>query len=415
MNGNYQARAARIMERIHELAAITEEAGMIKRVYATEAFMQAGNMIMTWMREAGLAVRKDNIGNLRARLHSSKPAARTLITGSHYDTVINAGAFDGPLGILISLDAIEAVIRSNTQLPFHAELIAFCDEEGVRFHTTYLGSKAVAGLFDPELLNRTDAAGIQVREAIRQTGGDPDSIGQDTMAGEDLLGYFEVHIEQGPVLYESGNPVAVVTAIAGQKRLQLSFTGVAGHAGTVPMHMRRDALACAAACITAVEAFATVDPDTMIATIGKLDIPGAASNVIAGSVTCTLDIRSISDAHLTAAWQSLQHRLEEICNRRNITFTATSIQESSSVTCDAGLNRLLGRSVSDAGYGLVELPSGAGHDAVPLSAICPVCMLFVRCFKGISHHPLEAVELNDIAAALQVVDNFLQQLSTNNQ
>jgi allantoate deiminase len=243
-------------------------------------------------------------------------------------------------------------------------------------------------------------------------GGDPDQLANDTLSKENLLGYFEIHIEQGPVLYESGNPVAIVTAIAGQKRAELIFTGMAGHAGTVPMNMRQDALCCAAECITEIEVFAISNKSDLVATVGKLDIPNAASNVIPGQVKCTLDIRSPDESVLSAAADTLKKSLTGICSKRNIAFEWNIIQETAPVLCDAGMNGILKQSIDVTGYNAVELVSGAGHDAVPVSVICPVCMLFVRCFKGISHNPLEDVEAKDIAAAIEVSDNFLLHLIT---
>lgn len=407
MDDRYHARAARLLQRIRDLASVTDEPGIISRVYGTPAFSEAGRLILSWMRQAGLEARTDALANIRGMWRCGRPAAKTLLIGSHYDTVVNAGAFDGPLGILLGLDLLETSIRAGRSLPFDVELLAFCDEEGVRFHTTYLGSKAVAGLFEKELLDKTDEAGTSLREAIQVAGGDPVQIDQASLAGRDLLGYVEAHIEQGPVLYESGIPVAVVTAIAGQARRLLRFTGEAGHAGTVPMHMRRDALCAAAECITAIEGFAKDRAAHLVATVGKLDIAHAASNVIPGHVQCTLDLRSSDGGKLRAAWQSLLPILEAICRQRAVSFGHAVVQETAPVPCDAGIQQALARAIEAAGYPQVSLPSGAGHDVVPLSAICPVGMLFVRCYKGISHHPGEDMELADIAAAIQVLDGFL--------
>lgn len=407
MDDRYHARAARLLQRIRDLASVTDEPGIISRVYGTPAFKEAGRLLLSWMQQAGLEARTDVLVNIRGRWRCGKPAAKTLLIGSHYDTVVNAGAFDGPLGILLGLDLLETSIQVGRSLPFDVELLAFCDEEGVRFHTTYLGSKAVAGLFEKELLDKKDEADTSLREAIQLAGGDPAQIDRASLAGRDLLGYVEAHIEQGPVLYESGIPVAVVTAIAGQTRRLLRFTGEAGHAGTVPMHMRRDALCAAAECINAIEGFAKDRAAHLVATVGKLDIAHAASNVIPGHVQCTLDLRSSDGGQLRAAWPSLLPILEAICRQRAVSFGHDIVQETAPVTCDAGIRQALARAIEAAGYPLVSLPSGAGHDVVPLSAICPVGMLFVRCYKGISHHPMEDMELADIAAAIRVMDGFL--------
>ena len=413
MSDHYQNRADKIMQRINELAAITDEQGIIKRIYGTEAFVQAGELIFSWMREAGLETRMDSIGNIRGKWASKDQSAKTLLIGSHYDTVINAGRFDGPLGILLGLDIIMNIIQNNISLPYHIELLAFCDEEGVRFHTTYLGSKVLAGSFDAALLDKMDQDGVTLKDAIRKINGHPELLAQDALDSTQLLGYFEVHIEQGPVLYEADIPVAVVTAIAGQKRLALTFTGEAGHAGTVPMYMRHDALCCAAECVTEIEDFAISNAGKIVATVGRLDIPNAASNVIPGQVNCTLDIRSIDEKELAAAWLLLRNRLDGICRRRNTLFDSNIVQETAPVACDTGMRSILGASIRSAGYEIVELVSGAGHDVVPMSEVCPVCMLFVRCYKGISHHPLENVELKDITAAIKVADHFTDHLTSN--
>jgi len=410
--GDYQHRAAKILLQVNELAAISDAGGMISRVYGTPAFIKAGNKIIAWMQLAGLETSIDNMHNIRGRLKGNKAGAGTLIIASHFDTVVNAGKFDGPLGIIMGLDIIGRLVQNKTILPFNIELVAFCDEEGTRFHTTYLGSKVIAGSFDRNLLNKTDSDGITLQSVIQQLGGDPEQLDNDSLAKEKLMGYFEIHIEQGPVLYAAGIPVAVVTAIAGQQRAELVFTGEAAHAGTVPMDMRRDALCCAALCITAIEGFAVNNKTSIVATVGKLDITNAASNVIPGQVKCTLDIRSPDRLLLSAACDTLHKRMTEICGERNISFTWNKIQETGPVACDPVMNEMLKRSIEVSGYEVVELVSGAGHDAVPLAAICPVSMLFVRCFKGISHNPLEEVESKDIAAAIEVADNFLLHLIT---
>ena len=277
---NYQERAERIFTRINELAAITEEPGMVTRTFGSDAFIKASKKVFLWMTDAGLETRIDNIGNVRGLLKSSVEDAKTFIIASHIDSVVNAGKWDGPLGVLMGLDIIKNIITNNIQLPFNIQLIAFSDEEGVRFHTTYLGSKVVAGSFDSSLLNKQDKDGIRLGEVIHKVGGNAELLQQDSLDSDSLIGYFEAHIEQGPVLWEADTPVAVVTAIASQKRVELIFTGVAGHAGTVPMNMRQDALCCAAECITGIEEFAIAHKADIVATVGKLDISNAASNVV---------------------------------------------------------------------------------------------------------------------------------------
>jgi len=407
---NHLQRAEKVLQRINELASISEDEGCITRIYGTKAFIVGRNKTEQWMKEAGLQTRVDNIGNIRGRLLSKNIHAKTFVIASHIDTIINAGKFDGPLGVLIGLDLIEQIIQSKTELPFHIELIGFCDEEGCRFHTTYLGSKAVAGSFDTATLDIKDAAGISLREVIGGIGGNVKDLKKDAIAKEDWAGYFEIHIEQGPVLYEKNIPIGLVTGIAGQCRAGMVFNGETGHAGTVPMEMRKDALACAAGFILETEKFAVDNKKILVATVGKLHIINSASNVIPGEVICSLDLRSADETILSSSYDTIKKIAEDICKKRNIVLEWNLIQQTKPVACDVRMNKLLAQSIKETGYELVELVSGAGHDAVPVSAVSPVVMLFVRCFKGISHNPLENVELKDLAAAIKVSDNFIQQL-----
>ncbi|MBD0295398.1 MAG: M20 family metallo-hydrolase, partial [Flavisolibacter sp.] len=357
----------------------------------------------------------DNIGNVRGKLASKHPAAKTFVIASHIDTVVNAGKFDGPLGVLIGLDVVEKIFFYRDTLPFHIELIAFSDEEGIRFHTTFLGSKVVAGSFDKSLLQKKDASGTTLNAVIQKMGGDPERLHQDAIQPQDWLAYFEMHIEQGPVLYKQNIPVAVVTAIAGQKRIEVRFKGMAGHAGTVPMDMRRDALCCASEFVLEVEKFGLAKKEKIVATVGKLQVAHAASNVIPGEVACTLDLRSADKTTLDASYKSLQKMCASICNKRGIHFEWNLVQETEPVTCDQQMNKWLCQAIETAGYEVVKLVSGAGHDAVPVSKVAPVALLFVRCFEGISHNPLEDVELNDIAVAIEVADQFIHYLIHHNQ
>ncbi len=408
-------RAEKILQRINELAFISEDENCITRTYGTKAFMEARDKVKEWMKEAGLRVRIDNIGNVRGKLISNDPGAKIFVIASHIDTVVNAGKFDGPLGVLMGLDLLEQLIKSKIELPFHIELIAFCDEEGCRFHTTYLGSKVVAGSFDKIILNAKDAAGISLQEVINSIEGDVNKLGKDAIAKQDWLGYFEIHIEQGPVLYEKNIPVGVVTAIAGQRRLEIKFTGEAGHAGTVPMDMRKDALKCGAEFIQEVERIGMQNKSDFVATVGKLHITNSASNVIPGEVICSLDLRSADETKLTSCYEAIKIATEDICKKRDIVLEWNLIQQTKPIACDPKMNKLLTQSIKESGYEVIEMVSGAGHDAVPISEVSPVTILFVRCFKGISHNPLEDVETKDIVAAIKVSDNFMQRLiSTHN-
>lgn len=408
---NYLHRANDILARIQELACISEDTHCITRTFGSPAFISGCSRVLSWMQEAGLDARIDNIGNVRGRWNSQQPNAKTLVIGSHIDTVRNAGRFDGPLGVIMGIDLISYLRQENIQLPFNIELIAFSDEEGVRFHTTYLGSNTVAGSFDPSLLDKTDDTGITLREAIKTMGGDPVLLATDAIPKGEWLGYFEIHIEQGPVLYEEKIPVAIVQSIAGQQRVRVKFNGVSGHAGTVPMEMRQDALCAAAEFILATERYALHQKDALLATVGTLQITDAASNVIPGEVTCTLDIRSPEQTILKKARKSLKEIAAQICDERQLTADWDIIQKTKPVACDTALSHLLAQAVSAAGYNVRNLHSGAGHDAVTIAPVAPVCMLFVRCYKGISHQPLENVEVADIAATVRVADHFIHRLT----
>jgi len=407
---NELQRANKILQRINELASISEDESCITRTYGTKAFIEGRNKVEQWMKETGLQTRVDNIGNIRGRLLSQNAHAKTFVIASHIDTIINAGKFDGPLGVFMGLDVIEQIIQTKTEIPFHIELIGFCDEEGCRFHTTYLGSKVLAGSFDKATLDTKDAAGISLKEVIKEIGGNVDDLDNDAIPKENWGGYFEIHIEQGPVLYEKNIPVGLVKAIAGQCRAGITFNGEAGHAGTIPMDMRKDALACVAEFILETEKFATANKRNLVATVGKLHIINSASNVIPGEVVCSLDLRSADESILSSSYEMIKKIAEDICKKRNIVLEWNLILQTKPVICDVRMNKLLTQSIKETGYELVELISGAGHDAVPVSAVSPVAMLFVRCFKGISHNPLENVELKNLVAAIKVSDNFIQQL-----
>ncbi|GAB4055497.1 allantoate amidohydrolase [Spirosoma litoris] len=407
---DYLQRAEDVLDKINQLAIISDDPTCVIRTFGTKAFLQGSRLIQTWMQEAGLQTRVDAIGNVRGRLVSPMADAKTFVIASHMDTVVNAGKFDGPMGLIMGLDLIENLRQFGQALPFNLELIAFSDEEGVRFHTTYLGSKVVAGSFDPGLLVKKDASGTSLSDVIQDIGGTASQLSADAIAPGDWLGYFEIHIEQGPVLYERQVPVAVVTGIAGQKRIEITFTGMAGHAGTVPMDMRQDALCAAAEFILEVEKFGFANRHNLVSTVGKLNVVNAASNVIPGEVSCSLDLRSNDPAFLEYAYQNIQKQCASLCAERSITFQWKLIQETAPVTCDPKLNELLGQAIQASGYERIDLVSGAGHDGVPISQVSPIAMLFVRCFQGISHNPLENVELTDMAAALQVADRFLNYL-----
>ena len=358
-----------------------------------------------------MVVRKDNVGNLRGRLEGTGDA--TLLLGSHLDSVRDAGKYDGPLGVNVAIAALQRLHDQGRRLPFAVEVLGFADEEGLRFGSTYLGSRAVAGTFDRADLDRVDADGVTMREAISACGGDPDKLGDDRWRGERLLGYCEVHIEQGPVLEQHGLPVGVVSGIAAQERYSLSFRGVAGHAGTVPMDTRHDALVAAALFIETVEGYARWQ-DGLVATVGQLTVQPGAANVIPGEVTISLDVRHAVDDELAIASGSLLDVASDIAKHRGITVTVTKISEHRAVRCDPHLVSLVAQAIAESGIRAMSLPSGAGHDAVAMSELTGVAMLFVRCKGGVSHNPAESVTTEDVAVAIDVLTRFLELLAAPN-
>jgi allantoate deiminase len=385
--------------RCEELARFTEEPGRLTRRFATPALREAGEAVAGWMREAGMTVRRDAIGNVIGRRSAGE---RTLLLGSHLDTVPNAGRYDGMLGVLVAIAAVQAA----PDLPYSVEVYGFADEEGTRFRTAYLGSGVVAGRFDADDLERRDAEGVSMRDALLAFGGDPEALGTGRRDPSDLLGYVEVHIEQGPVLEARGAPLGVVTGIAGQSRVAASFEGVAGHAGTVPMQLRRDALAAAAELVLAAEAIAR-ETDGLVATVGELAVEPSASNVIPGGTSLSLDVRHLDDEVRLEAVERLRERAQEIARGRSVGHEWREVQQTRAAPCDPALTDLLARAAGD---GAIRLPSGAGHDAAVMSAIAPVAMLFVRCAGGISHHPDEAVTVEDVGAAIEATTRFLRLL-----
>ena len=378
---------------------------MIFRPFATDAMRRVHELVSGWMREAGMTVTRDNIGNLHGRYEGTGGA--TLLLGSHLDSVRDAGRFDGPLGVIVAIAAVQRLHGEGRKLPFAVEVLAFADEEGVRYGTTYLGSRAVAGTLDEADLYRRDAQGISMAEAIRSFGGDPDRIADDRWHGGELLGYVEVHIEQGPVLEDRGLPAGVVRAIAGQDRMVVTFTGEAGHAGTVPMDRRRDALVVAAMFVIAIEQEARAH-EGLVATVGRLEVRPGGTNVIPGQVGLSVDVRHADDAARLASAQRIIAGAHALAEGRGLTAEVASVSENAAVACAPRLIELMARA---AGGDVPLLVSGAGHDAVPMSSLTDVGMLFVRCKGGVSHNPAESVTAEDVGVAIDVLGRFLELLA----
>lgn len=405
------ARAQRAIAECRLLAAMTEEPGRITRTFLSAPMHEAHRHLRARMEALGMTVRVDAAGNLRGLWRPGGAKAKRILIGSHIDTVPNAGAFDGVLGVMLALEWVGIAQELGFRLPI--EVIAFSEEEGVRYGLPYLGSRAVAGSFDISLLALPDADGVTVETALRSFGLDPASIGEAAV-NDDAFCFIEVHIEQGPLLEAEGLSVAAVTAIVGQTRLTLTFAGHANHAGTAPMHLRRDALAAAAEWIATVETCGRNIPG-LAATVGRINVEPNVGNVVPGMARVSLDVRHAEDAARIGAVKDLLEKASAIAVRRGLELECAGQLEQPAVPMDARLTAMMSTAIEAAGYPAKTMPSGAGHDAIVMAARLPTAMLFVRSPGGISHHPAEDVREEDVGASLHVARAFLQQLSRDSE
>ncbi|MDJ0948086.1 MAG: allantoate amidohydrolase [Alphaproteobacteria bacterium] len=396
-----------VMERLTALARLSEDPTCLTRRFLSDAHKAAAAQVQGWMEEAGMAASVDAVGNVVGR-YESEPAGRpALLIGSHIDTVINAGWYDGNLGVVGAIACVGELARQGRRLPFAIEVIAFGDEEGSRFPTTLTGSRAVAGRFDPAALDATDEAGVSVREALEAFGCDPSQADRIGRTRDQVHAYVELHIEQGPVLEAEGLPVGVVTAINGASRFEITLAGMAGHAGTVPMALRRDALAGAAEMIAAVEEIGGASPG-LVATVGVIEALPGAVNVVPGDCRFTLDVRAPEDDMRAEAVAAIDARLHEIAGRRGLDLTIKRTHDAPAAVCAPWIMDQFDAAVERHGIKPFRLPSGAGHDAMAFSGFCPIGMLFMRCEAGISHNPVESVTTEDTDIAVRVLLDFIE-------
>jgi OHCU decarboxylase len=408
--GYTPAIGATIMEWAEEIGAWSEDEGALTCTFMTDAHRRTADQIAHWMREAGMHAHIDAVGNVVGRYLSTDPQAKTLMTGSHYDTVRNGGKYDGREGILLPIAIVKHLHEKGETLPFHFEIIGFSEEEGVRFKSTFLGSNAIIGQFDLNLLNLTDRDGVSMRDVLTQAGHDVTAIPQIARDPSDLLGYVEVHIEQGPVLLNRDLPVGIVTSIAGSSRYLVNLKGVASHAGTTPMSMRKDAAAAAAEIILYVEQRCGQDQHaSLVGTVGQLQVPNGSTNVIPGACVLSLDIRAAADAVRDAAVADVLKKIEEICQRRSVDVTIEKTVSAPAAPCAHWLMNQLAAATERAGVKPFELASGAGHDAMTIAKMTDVAMLFTRCGNGgISHNPLETMTADDAEVSAQILLDFLR-------
>ncbi len=405
--GTQNKAGTKVLKYIEMLAQISQEDDKLTRLSLTEQHRQANALAGILMQSTGMEVRTDAIGNVIGRLEGTSDK-RALLLGSHLDTVRDAGKFDGPLGVIAPIVCLELLKADGIALPFAVEIIGFCDEEGVRFPSTLLGSRALAGTLAPEVLEECDGKGISIAEALKAFGQDPAEIDTAKRNPSDFLGFVEVHIEQGPVLEGENLPVGLVTAISGAARYTVAVTGMAGHAGTVPMGLRKDALVAASECIIAIEQICLSLPD-VVGTVGMIQSKPGAGNVIPGLVEFSLDLRSSKDTTRNDAEKQILGAINDIAKKRRVTIDTQKTYEAAGVNCDDWLSDQLGSAIEKSGYTLRSLPSGAGHDAMALADLTRIAMLFVRCAGGISHNPAESITVEDAEATVQV----LRQLLTN--
>jgi len=395
-----EALGARAETMISALAPISSERGRLIRLFLSPEHRRAADMTAQWMRDAGLQVSEDALGTLRGRAGEG----RRLLIGSHLDSVIDAGNYDGPLGVIAGIIAVE---HFKGRPPVPIDVIAFGDEEGSRFPSTLSTSAAAAGVFENETLSLADRNGVTYAEALKTYGKNPADIPKASYARGEAAAYVELHIEQGPRLEAANEPLGVVTGIVGQSRWRVIVTGMAGHAGTVPMLLRRDALAGSAEMMLAAERIGRAH-DGMVATVGIVDAKPGAGNIIPGRVMFTVDLRCMDDSTRKAAVAEFEDEARRIANVRKLYVAFEHFHDVPAMVCDPGLQDTLAAAIGDLGHKAIRMPSGAGHDGQMMAKLCPASMMFVRCRDGISHNPAEYASSSDMGTAIAAMIRFIE-------
>ena len=405
------AFGARAEMMVNSLGTVSAEPDRLVRLFLTPDHRRAANRVSAWMRDAGLTVSEDALGTVRGRLAAAGEGtgnAKRLLIGSHIDTVINAGMYDGPFGVIAGILAADYFVRANRHLPFGIDVLAFGDEEGSRFPATLSSSSACAGIFRPDMLQLADRNGVTLADAITAYGKSPADIPAAAYSREEAAAYIEVHIEQGPVLESRNQPLGVVTAIIGQTYLNIEFLGEAGHAGTVPMMLRRDALAGAAEAVMLGETLARDTKGEVVATVGRIAVAPGATNVIPANVVVIFDIRSGSETARARLVETLKAGVRAIADRRHLGLTITSTREVATTPCHPRVQDAIADSIRALGGEPFRLGSGAGHDGQAMAKLCPIGMLFVRCRGGISHNPMEYASPRDLGLAIAALIGFIE-------
>ena len=392
-------------------APFSDDETGLSRFYLTPSHRHALDSLASWTVEAGMTVRLDPLGNLIGRYEGLEPGAQALLIGSHIDTVRNAGRYDGTLGVMIGVECVAAFARAGRRLPFAIEVIAFGDEEGSRFPASMLCSRGLVEPANLAVLDLADEAGITLRQALADFDLDPKRIGEAARDPAKVLAYVEAHIEQGPVLEAAGLPIGVVTGIAAQLRLKARFVGEAGHAGTSPMGLRRDAVAGAAEAVLAVEAICRAGPEDLRGTVGRVLPSTQAYNVIVGEAEVGVDLRAATGAVRDAAAKAIRARFEEVAAARGLALQFEVVQDLPASPCDPRLVALMDEAVADVGVRPFQLVSGAGHDAMTMAVLAPSAMLFIRCERGVSHNAAERVASADVDLAVRALIAFIDRLA----
>lgn len=396
--------ASEVYHRCDELAKFTQSNGQVNRQYLTPEHAEVNARVAQWMQQSGMKSWTDEAGNVWGRYESTNQDAKSFIMGSHLDTVPNAGKYDGILGVITPISLIEYFHQQGITFPFHIDIVGFCDEEGSRFGTTLLGSRAITGTWQDKWATLTDINGVNLASAMREFGLDINQIHKAQRHRKDYLGFLELHIEQGPVLEANSHPLGFVTAISGAKRFMITVEGEPGHAGTVPMAMRKDALVGACEMIGNINQIA--HKYDIVATVGEIHNSPNAVNVIPGRCQFTLDIRSQNDDIRDEALAEIKSTLKKLAKKNHTVIAFKKTHHADAVSCHPTLTEKVKQALSSSGLRPFGLASGAGHDAMEMAKLCPMSMLFMRCHKGISHHPDEAIDAGDITKSLEVLYGF---------
>jgi len=406
---------ARISARVDHLATLSESASGVTRRYLTPEHQAANHAVARWMDEAGMTVSMDAVGNIVGCYEGLSPGQGTVVIGSHLDSVPNGGRFDGVLGVVTAIECVDRLYRSGIRLNCPVEIVGFGDEEGSRFPSGFLGSRGFMGDVDSGLLNLRDGDGISLAEAMENFGLDPSRDSVARGHSKDMQCYLELHIEQGPVLENSNLPVGVVSGINGQTRAKITLAGASGHAGTVPMKNRHDALAGAAQAILEIEEICTALSDKeVVGTVGKIEPAPGAANVIAGSCSLTLDLRAPDDDDRRNTLRNIRDRVMQLADKRGLQARLSIIDDRAAVRCSPRLTSLISRAMERIDIRPMTIGSGAGHDAMVMASVTEVGMIFVRCRGGISHSPEEFVTLEDIDTGLDLLHHVLLLINEEN-